>query len=232
MSDTPIPFDRPESRVLGAGRLSAEGRLSRREQIKMLTEKVARYEALLHLDEPMDEDSWGEHAPQELRDTVAASALIESALNPIGGLVRLGFTIEDTSDPKWKRLAASIFSTPGVRAILSADAEKFAGNKDKVMSAMYEIATDPLAPRADRVRAVNQLAKMNEGWQDGEKVKNPALAMNFLMQIAGSAGHGNGNGARVVDPAELPPGDDGIVDAESFFVERGEEVVAVVDEPK
>ena len=226
MVDTVIPFDTPERRQSG------QDKLTHREQIRILKAEVKTLRERLGVEKPMDEETWGDFAPQHLRDEVAASALIEQGLHPLRGLERLGFTIEDHSDPKWRELASRIFETPGVRAILDADAAKFAGNKDRVLNSLYEIGTDPLAPRPDRIRAIGQLAKMIEGWQDGEKVKNPAQVFNFLMGLVGGTGHPNGNGARIVDPKELPPGDDGIVDAESFFVERGEEVVAVVDEPK
>jgi hypothetical protein len=226
MSDTVVPLDRAEKRT-------SKVTLTRREQIRMLKEENERLKALVGLNEPVDEHLWGEYATQEMRDTFAANALIDSGLHPVPALLRLGFSIEDTSDPHWKQVARNIFETPGVKAILHADAAKFAGSKDKVLSSLYGIVVNPLATHADRTRAAQQLSRMIEGWQDGEKNKNPALVMNFLQQLmGGGTPHPNGNGAVLTSPAELPPGQGEIIDAEEFFVEPSEEAVAVIDEPK
>lgn len=174
----------------------------------------------------MDMEEWARHAPQELRDQFAASALIAAELHPQRALMRLGFNLETSAERK--RVAAEIFETPGVRAILSTDAEKFAGKKSVVMQRLYTIVRTEGPDLA--VRAAGQLAKMIDGWQEGEKNKNASQTINFLMSM-GSPPNGSarvvGNGA----VAELPPGEE-IIDAEAFFVDRSEEVVAVVDDAR
>lgn len=174
----------------------------------------------------MDMEEWAKHAPQELRDQFAASALIAAELHPQRALTRLGFKIETSAERK--RVAATIFETPGVQAILSADAEKFAGKKSVVMQRLYTIVRTEGPDLA--VRAAGQLSKMIDGWQEGEKNKTSGNVLNFLMSM-GSPSNGS---ARVVGSAavaELPPGEE-IIDAEAFFVDRTEEAVAVVDDAK
>lgn len=199
---------------------------ARRKDIK---EELETLRSQLEVYTPMDEETWGNHAPQELRDQYAASALISCCLHPLRALQRLGFNTGDGSIGKegkayWTGVAQRVFETPGCQEILNRDTEKFAGNKDKVMNTLFQIITDPMAAHADRIRGVSQLAKMVRGWQDGEKDKFQAPTVNFLAQIV------NGGVQREATVQhELPPGDDTIIDAESFFVERGEEVAIVTD---
>ena len=158
---------------------------------EFLKEENRRLRELLHLDEYLDEESWGAHAPQSMRDQYAASALISEGLHPIKALVRLGFKVQRDSDGKvdkrLKEIAKNIFETEGVKRILEADVEKFSANKEMVMSNLHRIATSPLSADSDKVRAAGQLSKMVEGWQDGEKGKNPVAVLNFLAQIVGGA---------------------------------------------
>jgi hypothetical protein len=100
------------------------------------------------------------------------------------------------------------------------------------MNSLLAAGLNPLESAADRVRAIGQLSKMIEGWQDGVKASNPELVQNFLTQIVGSAQHSaNGSVARA-EPLELPPGGDTVIDAEEFFVERDAEVAKVTDDPQ
>lgn len=200
--------------------------ISSKDRIRALKEENDDLKAALGLDEPVTLETWAEGAPQELRDQFAASAFIASGLHPQRALARLGFHLDTVEERK--EVAAQIFSTPGVQAILRDDAKKFAGKKDTVQTELYHIIRtgDP----DQKIRAAGQLAKMLDGWQDGEKVKGVAGTVNLLMQMVGGA---SANGApRVVGGAtvaELPPGEE-IIDAESFFVDRGDEVAAVVDD--
>lgn len=136
-------------------------------------------------------------------------------------------------DKRFKEVAKNIFETEGVKRILEADAEKFSASKEMVMGHLHRIATSQLSADSNKVRAAGQLSKMVDGWQDGDKGKNPVAVLNFLAQIVGGNGQSNGassNGMRDVTP-ELPPGGNTIVDAEEFFAERDEDVALVVDEP-
>jgi hypothetical protein len=199
-------------------------RPSRRDKIKAAVEENAKLRAAMET--PMDREQWAKHTPQELRDQFAASALIAAELHPHRALRRLGFFIEDAAERE--ALIEEIFETPGVQSILSDDAKAFAGKKSVVMQRLYQIVRTEAPDLA--VRAAGQLSKMIDGWQDGEKNKNAGQTLNFLMQMgtpAGVASVRNVTGA----VAELPPGEE-IIDAEAFFVDRSEEVVAVVDDPK
>jgi hypothetical protein len=226
-----LPFSDPKQR-------GSDGHLKWNHQNKLLKEEVKRLRALIDMDESLDEASWAASAPQETRDQYAAAAYMAEGLHPIRALNRLGFFFSkdakgNFADPEERKsaraLARRIFETPGCQAILHADAEKFSANKEAVMQNLYKIAVSPISKEADKVRAAGQLAKMVEGWQDGEKVKNPASVLNFLTQIVGSATvAAQGNGTRP-QPLELPPGGDSVIDAEEFFVERDAEVAVVVD---
>ena len=74
---------------------------------------------------------------------------------------------------------------------------------------------DPMAPPQSKVSAAQQLGRMIEGWNDGEKNKTPQMAVNFLMQLAGGASGATHNGSG--DQQALPPGGDDVIDAEAFF---------------
>lgn len=211
------------------GALDGQGgvRISSADARKVLQKENAELRAALEMYSFTSAEDWAEHAPQELRDQFAASALIAEGLHAQRALVRLGFKIEDSSERK--RVAAEIFSAPGVQAILKDDAVKFAGKKSTVMNEMYAIVRTGTPDL--KVRAAGQLSKMIDGWQDGEKNKNQPNVVNLLMQMVGGA---SANGARVIGNGavtELPPGEE-IIDAEAFFVDRGEEAVVVVDDAK
>lgn len=84
----------------------------------------ARLRALLNLDQPTTEETFGACAPQAVRDQMAASALIAERLDFVRALIRLGFKFEDpaeSSHPKraTRALGESIFGTPGCQAILN-----------------------------------------------------------------------------------------------------------------
>lgn len=225
-------FTAPIDAFPGATRADRGPRPSKSDQLAALRTENAQLRELLNLDRPMDEEVWGEYAPQELRDNFAASALIASELHPIDALVRLGFSIPPREpgqrlDPYYRELAARIFETPGVKAILAEDAQKFSANKESVMRRMAQIAKH--GSDGDATRAASVLSKMIEGWSDGDKGKNPQQVLNFLMQVVGghhgSALAGGANG-------ELQSAADNVVDADAFFAEDAQEVALVLDEPE
>lgn len=215
--DFPGPIDVPGSAIPP---------ISVKDRNRALSKENDELKAALGLNGSVTLESWAENTPQELRDQFAASALIAEGLHPQRALARLGFNLE-TSEER-KEIAQQIFSSPGVQAILRDDAKKFAGKKDTVLAEMYAIVRtgDP----DQKIRAAGQLAKMLDGWQDGEKVKGVGNTVNLLMQMVGGA---SANGTpRVVGNAtvaELPPGEE-IIDADDLLVDRGDEVATVVDD--
>ena len=221
MKSTPLPGEEKAGRHrLGRKRLSMH-----------LKDEIADLRSKLDLETPYDEESWGESAPQEIRDQFAASALMAEGLHPIRALVRLGFDIPPPPMPvgkEWHDRARRIFTTPGVKAILARDTAKFEGELDRVRSALYNIIVDPMAPPRDKVSAAAQLGRMIEGWNDGDKSKSPAILVNFLQQLSGGASGATHNGAG--ERQALPPGGDDVIDAESFFALDVADGVAVVDD--
>lgn len=198
--------------------------VSYKERNRALLKEVAELEAALEAD--ITPETWAEHTPQDLRDQYAASALVASGLHPQRALARLGFKIESSAERK--RVAAEIFGRPEVQAILSGDAEKFAGKKTAVQNRLYNAVLTEAPDVA--IRAAGQLCKMIPGWQEGEIDKRAAQSnMNLLLSMFGGAASARVVGSAAV--AELPPGEE-IIDADSFFVDRGDDVVAVVDDPK
>lgn len=216
MRETPLPGEeRANSHRLRRKRLSAH-----------LKSEIADLREQLALDVSYDEESWGESAPQEVRDQFAASALMAEGLHAIRALSRLGFEVSPPVEKKWYECARRIFTTPGVKAILARDTAKFEGELDAVRSALYNIIVDPMTPARDKVGAAAQLGKMIEGWSDGDK-KTPAMAVNFLMSLAGGSVGASHNGQ---EQKALPPGGSDVIEAESFFALDANDEVAVVDD--
>jgi hypothetical protein len=90
---------------------------------KAREEENARLKALLNLDTPTTEETFGAYAPQEVRDQMAASALISGRLNIVRALIYLGFKFDSTQEmltphKATRQLAERIFGTPGCQAIL------------------------------------------------------------------------------------------------------------------
>lgn len=208
---------------------AASRKLSKKERNQMLLQEVEALRAALDIDGGYNEETWGESAPQEVRDQFAASALIAEGLNQFKALKRLGFDLPPPPIGKdWHDRARRIFTTPGVKAILARDCAKFEGNLDSVRVALYNVIMDPMAPPQSKVSAAQQLGRMIEGWNDGERNKTPQMAVNFLMQLAGGASGATHNGSG--EQQALPPGGDDVIDAEAFFAIDAADGVAVVDD--
>lgn len=82
----------------------------------------ARLKELLGLAEPTTEETWGEFAPQDVRDQMAAAALIAERLDYGRALRRLGFKWELDQNNRMPRetraLSFRVFG-PGCQAILA-----------------------------------------------------------------------------------------------------------------
>lgn len=122
-------------------------------------EENARLRAILALDEPTTEETFGLFAPQAVRDQMAASALIKERLNIARALIYLGFKIETIEMLSPKRatlaLAERIFGTPGCQAILN------------------EINATEIAPTTDAlIQRLKQTA-----FSDDDKVSTQAAAV-------------------------------------------------------
>jgi hypothetical protein len=179
---------------------------------------------------PSTEDTWARHAPQELRDQMAAQALFAEKLDEIRALQRLGFKIKmKESDPRrldpgmWE-MCERIFGTPGVKAILERDMTDAQAHRVAVTARLIQIAEH--GSDAEAVRATQQLAKMAD-WNEGDKAVAKAGAasnvQNFLMMLAEKRA-GNGHAALV-----KPPADDDVIDADHFLVHTPGEAAIVAD---
>lgn len=190
--------------------------------------------ARLDMDAP-DEQTWGANAPQELRDQMAASALFAEKLDEHNALRRLGFDPgpRDWTAPTYKdsrALAARIFGTPGVRAILTRDLEDESANRRMVVMNLLQIAEH--GSDGEKVRAAQTLAKYND-WNEGDKsiARNGAASFNLFMANGGASPSQNGNGAKVVGAATALPAGGDIIDAEDFLAhEPSVEGVVVADD--
>ena len=97
-------------------------KLERFKRQDALKEENARLKALLALDEPTTIETFGQFAPQAVRDRMAAAALISARLNNLKALRYLGFDAPEGTGTGFPRammaLVEQIFGTPGCQAIL------------------------------------------------------------------------------------------------------------------
>jgi hypothetical protein len=198
-------------------------------EVAELRAEIARLREALEM-EPTSEEAWGASAPQELRDRMAATALVAEKLDEWNALRRLGFDIpakpRDGTNPIFrtvKGLGLRIFGTPGVQAILDLSMQDAEANKAAIIARLIETAKH--GTDGESTRATQQLAKMAD-WNEGDKKVAAAGANKLnLMQMFGSPSQ-NGS-ARVVQDTDH----DAIIDAEEFLVhEPSAEGERVIDE--
>lgn len=196
-----------------------------------LKEEIASLRAALALQDSLDVDTWAQHAPQEVRDRMAASAYVAEKLDAPRALKRLGFTIPMRQGGKYCEPIVwvwcdKVFGTPGVKRELAMLTKTAQENREAIVKRTTEIALH--GSDGDSVRATQQLAKMCD-WNEGDKkVAEAGAAKVTLMQMLGSSQNANRVQSEVRDP-------DAIIDAETFLAHEPEETgVAVIDdeEPK
>ena len=122
-----------------------------------------RLKALLGLDAATNEETWGAFAPQEVRDQVAAAALIHEKLRYEHALKRLGFKIEcderGNVGEEIKRMGERIFGTPGVQEMLAKITEtEVVANAESYVQRLNRIAMSDDDSEANR--AIQSLAKL------------------------------------------------------------------------
>lgn len=198
--------------------------VSKRELVAQLRKENAELKRALEIEGHMDLEGWGLYATQALRDQMAASALVAAGLHPFYALKRLGFKPKEGDTKTWHPVASAVFATPGVRAILDADAEKFSEDKEVVLKRLNQIVK--FEDAATATRAASVMAKMIPGWGEGDKGKGSAYIQNFLVSIGEAVGSGKGrsNGEALESASR-------IIDAEEFLVLDTGEVATVEDAP-
>lgn len=198
-----------------------------KDQNVQLEAENASLRAALGLEKTDSPERWAAHAPQDIRDRMAASALISEKLDEPRALKRLGFVLPINKSNQLERQVwvwcEQIFGTPGVKKQLAldmADAEK---NKTEIIARLVQTARH--GSEGDSVRAAQQLSKMAD-WNAGDKAvakAGAAKVVNLMQMLSGDDGtHRKQNEA---------PDPDVIVDAESFMLlEPAEEGVIVADD--
>lgn len=210
----------------------SNGFKAKKDKVAQLEAENIALRARLNMDAP-NEQTWGANAPQELRDQMAATALFAEKLDEFNALRRLGFDPgpRDRIAPTFRdsvALAHRIFSTPGVRAILTRDLEDESANRRMVVTNLLQIAEH--GTDAEKVRAAQTLAKYND-WNEGDKsiARNGAASFNLFM--ANGQAPPNGTGAKVVGQAKALPASGDIIDAEDFLAhEPSVEGVVIADD--
>lgn len=180
---------------------------------------------------PSTEETWARHAPQHLRDQMAADALFAENLDEPRALQRLGFKLKFREnnptylDPSVWETCKRVFDTPGVQEILNRDMTDAQAHRVSITAGLIQIAEHGKSEEV-RVRAVQQLAKMAD-WNEGDKAVAKAGAasnvQNFLMMLAEKR-TGSERTALV-----KPPTDDDVIDADHFLVHTPGEAAIVAD---
>jgi hypothetical protein len=209
-----------------------------REMLRQKNEEIFALRKLLGMHGTQDEETWGLHAPQDVRDQMAASAYIAEKLNPYHALLRLGFPVEPMASrprgPKEKaalqetlELAGRIFGTPGVKKILEDDARSVEENRHELQKRLVQIGRH--GDDGESVRAIQQLSRMLPGWLAGDKEVAAAGAAsidNRKMNLFLMAGHGR---EMAGDDAEALANPDRIVDAADLLSHEPGEAVEIPD---
>jgi hypothetical protein len=120
--------------------------------------------APLGLSKPRTIDDW-EMLPQEIRDPLAARALVAEWGEAGRALIRLGFPAVNRLPPDkvslYKEYIARVFETPGVRAILERDLSRLDADREAILARQSRTAL--YGEDAESVRAAALVAKVC-GW--------------------------------------------------------------------
>lgn len=151
-------------------------------------------------------DAWCAAAPQELRDQMAARALMAEWLNEFNALIRLGILARGSRPPAtdadgeplplYEEIFERIFRTEGVREILRRDLTDVEQQKQALLARQAQIALHGSDESA--TRAFLSLARV-AGWNKQEAVA-PAVSVS-LYQMLGDRDGGRIVSAKVNDVA-------------------------------
>lgn len=157
------------------------GRPNRKAKMEELEREVKELRGRLELDGGLDVTLWEQFNPQDVRDALAARALIAEWGNPTNALIRLG--IEATGEHgRFDALAKRIFDTPGVRAILAKNLSEIEERKKDILARQVQIAL--YGDDDASVRAASQLAKV-AGWQKTPDVAIQNNTLNLFKLVGG-----------------------------------------------
>jgi hypothetical protein len=153
-----------------------------------LADEVSTLREALKMDVSATEETWGEFAPQEVRDKMAAAALIHERLNYEVALRRLGFKfeLEHNRMPRAiKALSFKIFGTPGVQEILRRITEtEIEANTEAYVARLNQIALSD--DDAEANRAIQSLARL--GGLNKEKQITQVYAPRTNLFLMGQKG--------------------------------------------
>lgn len=136
--------------------------------------------------EPLTFEEWERSSPQNLRDAMAARALLQEWGNPVNALIRLGFAHERDRE-KREALRAAVFDTPGCRTVLADRLKDAEAARGEMLQRQVQIALHGSDDAS--VRSFSQLAKIM-GWQPAENtgIDNRKFIQQNIYQMVGTAG--------------------------------------------
>ncbi|GAC1550357.1 MAG: hypothetical protein NVS3B16_24690 [Vulcanimicrobiaceae bacterium] len=148
-------------------------------QLRVVLELERKYESY---------EEWGEYLPQEMRDEMAARALLTSWGQTWKALILLGFDVAigsshaqagHLSTPQIKALAERIFGTAGVKAIVARGLLDIEEQRSAIVRRTAEIAVNGSDEAS--VRATQMVAKL-AGWTGPDTVVHaPQISLYNLV---------------------------------------------------
>lgn len=199
--------------------------VTRREIIKDQAEEIKRLRAALGLQGKQTLESWGMVASQELRDQMAAQALVAEYLHPTNALKRLGFEVKVDAQghitEETKATCYEVFSTDGVKEILAQDFNDAYRYKDEVIGRLHKTAR--FGDNDQSVRAAALLADL-VGWKSSKQTeKFPGNVVNIFQLVNGNQEPKPREFRDVAEP-------DAIIDGDAFLDHVPGEAALVLDE--
>lgn len=165
------------------------GRKLRKERMEQLERENKDLRDALGMTEPQSLDTWGTVLTQNMRDAMAARALIQEWGHPLNALRRLGFEIAASQSGRLAdkeqmvALIKQVFDTDGVRDILSRTLEDIEGSKPQILARLNQTAL--YGDDDASVRAASQIAKI-AGWNKPDP-ENTVPIINLYTLINGQA---------------------------------------------
>lgn len=179
--------------------------------------------------EPTSEEYWARHLPQEVRDQMAARALVQEWGDEPRALLRLGFECPKNATKRWMpevwELAHRIFGTPGVQNLLKTNLADIDAQKGTMLARLMQIAQH--GDDSNAVKAATQLAKVMGLNKADANALIPGVTVN-LFQMMGSADVQDGSGTKRVSSASEDL--DAVIDADEFLVHEPGEATLIEDE--
>ena len=176
--------------------------------------------------EPTTIESWGVHLTQDLRDQMAARALVQEWGDEPRALLRLGFECPKNATNRWMpevwELAHKVFGTDGVQRILKSNLADLDAQKGTMLARLMQIATH--GDDSNAVRAAGQLAKvMGLNKADAAALQAGNMTVNLFQMMGKADPNSPQRVSSIVEDA------DEIIDADDFLVHEPGEPTLIDD---